>query len=157
MCRETLRKWRQITGVTKIVDQKFANLQIHVVRYLWKYQLVRYKEQTYCLTWLGLGLNVASKIMLAILKAVLKKKDDMTERTDFYIDDNLVDETAVPTSNHVSHFNKFGFTVKPSESLGGGAVLILWLDKDRTGNIVFTRENEISDKEIFSLIFTLYG
>ena len=32
----------------------------------------------------------------------------MREDTDSYIDDILVDETAVPASNLVSHLNKFG-------------------------------------------------
>ena len=40
-----------------------------------EYQLVIYKEQIYCLTRLGFGLNVAPNIMSEILKAVLKKEE----------------------------------------------------------------------------------
>ena len=72
VCGETLRVWRQITGASKIVDLKSPYQQIHIARHLRKYQLVRYKEQTYCLIRLGFALNVALKIMSAILKAVLK-------------------------------------------------------------------------------------
>ena len=57
--------------------------------------------------------------MSAILKAVLKKEDGMRESTDSYIDDILVDETAVLASNLVSHLDKFGLTAKPLELLGG--------------------------------------
>ena len=59
-------------------------------------------------TQLEFGLNVAPKIMSAILKAVLKKEDSTREGTNSYIDDILVDETAVPAFNLVSHLNKFG-------------------------------------------------
>ena len=41
--------------------------------------------------------------MSAILKAVIKKEGDMREGTDSYVDDILVDETALPASNLVSH------------------------------------------------------
>ena len=50
--------------------------------------------------------------MLAILKVVFKKEDDLREGTDCYIDDILVDETAEPASKFVSHLDKFGLTVK---------------------------------------------
>ena len=49
----------------------------------------------------------------------------------------------VPVSNLVSHLDKFGLTVKPSESLGGGAALGLQMDRARAGNLVFTRGSEI--------------
>ena len=65
--------------------------------------------------------------MLTIFKTVLKKEDDMREGTDSYIDDILVNETAVPTSNLVSYLNKFGLTAKLPESLRGAA-LSLWFD-----------------------------
>ena len=47
----------------------------------------------------------------------------MKEGADSYINDILVDETAVPASNLVSHLDKFGLKVKTPESLGGGAAL----------------------------------
>ena len=57
---------------------------------------------------------------------MLKKDDDIRKGTDSYIDD-IVDKTAVPESNLVSH-HKFGLTVKLPKSLGGGAALGLQLD-----------------------------
>ena len=64
-----------------------------------------------------LGINAAPKIILVNLKAVLKKRMIQTG-TDCYIDDILLDETAVPTANLVSYLNRFGLTVKLPESLG---------------------------------------
>ena len=69
----------------------------------------------------------------------------------------------MPASNLLSHLNKFGLTVKLSESLGGAA-LGLQLDKDRVGNLIFTRMNEIpevhekmSRHELFSACGKLVG
>ena len=89
------------------------------------------------------GSNVVSNIMLASLRAMLKKEDDMREGTDFSIAEILVDKTAMPLSNFVRDLDKFGLTVKPPESLGRAAALGLWLDKDWVGNLVFKRRNEI--------------
>ena len=74
MCNEKMRKWRRLEGETAIVDLKSAYLQLHAAKELWQYQLVSYKGKTYCLTRLGFGLNVASKIIAAVLKMVLKKE-----------------------------------------------------------------------------------
>ncbi len=55
------------------------------------------------------------------------------------------------------HLDKFDLTVKPPDSFKGGAALGLGLDKDKAGNLVFTRGNEISEvheeinkRELFS-------
>lgn len=83
VCGEIMRKWRQMTTASKIVDLRSTYLQIHVTRHLWKYQLVQYKGQTYCLTRLGFQLN-ALKIMSKILKTVLKKRNT-SEKTQIRI------------------------------------------------------------------------
>ena len=84
----------------------------------------------YYLTPLGFGLNVAPKIKSAILKAALKKEDDMREGTDSCVDDILVNETSVSASNLVSQLDKFCLTAKPPESLKGKAALGLQLNND---------------------------
>ena len=63
VCGEILRKWRRMTGASKMVDLKSAYLQLKVSKSLWKYQLVRYKERTYCFTRLGFRLNSTPKIV----------------------------------------------------------------------------------------------
>lgn len=90
VCEEVVRKWRRMKQSTKIVDLKSAYLQLHVDEKLWKYQLVEYKGEVYCLTRLGFGLNSAPKIMMAVLKTVLAKDDAVKRGTCSYIDDILV-------------------------------------------------------------------
>ena len=64
----------------------------------------------------------------------------------------------------MEHLKKFGFTTKPPEPLEGGAALGLKLDKDRTGELVFQKGNEVpevgevlSRRELFSVCGRLLG
>lgn len=82
--------------------------------------MVQFKEHTYCLTCLEFGLNVAPKVIATILKAVLEKMDSRENAVDSYINDILLDETAVPVQRVVEHLGKFGLITKSSVSLGGG-------------------------------------
>lgn len=164
VCGETLRDWRQMRGAMTIVDLKSAYLQIHVAKKLWMHQLVKYKGQTYCLTRLGFGLNCAPRIMTKILKTVLGKRKDMEAGTNSYIDDILVDETVVTAAEVVEHLAKFGLATKTPEPLEGGTALGLKLQKDKTGELVFRRGNEIpevgeemSKRELFSACGRLVG
>ena len=95
VCSETLRKWRQEEGAGTIVDLKGAYLQIHLSPDLWKYQLVNYKGQTYCLTRLGFGLASAPHIMKRILKTLLNSDENIGCATQSYIDDILLDENKI--------------------------------------------------------------
>ena len=52
---------------------------------------MRYKGRIHCLTWLGFGLNVVSKIMAAVLKTVLARSYKTKGTTDSYIDSILID------------------------------------------------------------------
>ena len=79
VCDEKMRKWRRLKGGIAIMDLKSTYLQLHVAKELWQYQLVSYKRKTYCLTRLGFGLNVAPKIMAAVLKTVLKQRSKTKE------------------------------------------------------------------------------
>lgn len=60
----------------------------------WKHQLVQIKE-TYALTRLRFGLDIAPKIMSSILKTVLRKSDRIENATNSYVDDLLVEESLV--------------------------------------------------------------
>lgn len=80
----------RLTRALTIVDLKFASLEVHVVRMIWEYQLVRYKRKTYFLVLLGFGLNIASKLMATILKMLLRKWwVELKKAIDFYIDDTV--------------------------------------------------------------------
>ena len=143
ICAETLREWRQTQGAASIVDLKSAYLQIHVDEKLWKYQLVRFKGKTYCLTRLGFGLSSAPRIMTKILKEVLGQEQNVRAATNSYVDDILVDETILTAHEVVVHLRKFGLATKTPESLEGGTALGLRLERSRGGELFFKRGNEV--------------
>lgn len=164
VCGETLRQWRQMRGAGTIVDLKSAYLQIHVAKKLWKYQLVKHKGKTYCLTRLGFGLNSAPRIMATILKAVLGKERKIKEATNSYMDDILVNETVASAAKVVAHLARYGLAAKPPEPLDGGAALGLKLKAGEAGDLMFMRGNELpevgeelSRRELFSVCGRLVG
>ncbi|KAI0979573.1 hypothetical protein GJ496_002485 [Pomphorhynchus laevis] len=71
MCSSTITEWRQVGNNVSLLDLRAAYLQIRVHPSLWKYQIFKYKGRNYTLTRLCLGLNVAPKIMVSILRHVL--------------------------------------------------------------------------------------
>ena len=163
-CNEVLREWRQMEGEVKLVDLKSAYLQIRVAHELWKYQLVKYKGKTYCLTRLGFGLNCAPRIMTSILKTVLRKSERVEQATSSYIDDILVKVSQTTALEVVEHLKKFGLITKAPESLDGGAALGLKLRVNERGVFDFFRGNEIPDipecltrRDLFSICGKLIG
>lgn len=163
VCAEKLRLWRKKGKNIKIVDLRKAYLQIHVGSHLWKYQVVRYKGETYCLTRLGFGLNVAPKIMTAIVNFVLSKDPRIRVGTDSYIDDIYVDESVVPGDAVIAHLERFGLRSKPAEPLIGGRVLGLRI-LEKNGDVIWTRDNKIetlgpstTKRQAFSLCGQLVG
>lgn len=162
VCEETLRKWRRVGTEASVVDLKSAYLQIRVDESLWKYQLVKFKGKTYCLTRLGFGLNCAPRIMSKILKTVL---DQLSVRgaTSSYIDDILVDEQQVSSQIVIDHLNAHGLVTKPPMPLCGGAVLGLkmcakdgepWFSR---GNCIPDLPSNLSKRELFSICGSLVG
>lgn len=164
VCTETLREWRQVEGETVLVDLKSAYLQVRVAKELWKYQLVKHKGRTYCLTRLGFGLNSAPRIMTKILKTVLSKSEKIREATSSYIDDILVDTSRVSAAELIHHLNRYGLATKSPEPLDGGVALGLKIKRNRMGELSFGRGNELPDvsrcltrRELFSVCGKLVG
>ena len=164
VCSEVLRDWRRTEGQTAIVDLRSAYLQIRVKKELWKYQLVKYKNRTYCLTRLGFGLSSAPRIMSRILKTVLGRSEKIRNATSSYIDDILVNESCVSASELTEYLAQFGLVAKPAEPLDGGAALGLKLRRDVTGELVFYRGNDVpavkgnlTRRELFSACGKLVG
>ena len=67
------------------IGPKKAYLQVHVHRSLWASQIVLIKEQRYCLTRMGFGLNVTPSIMRSIVKAVLSRYETIQLAISTYI------------------------------------------------------------------------
>jgi len=164
VCADTLREWRRVSGETQIVDLKAAYLQIRVSPELWRFQLVRFKGQTYCLTRLGFGLNCAPRIMTKVLKTVLSQSQEIQKATSSYIDDILVDVSVVSAEDVISHLKSYGLEAKPAVQLEGGSALGLKLTRDENGSLVFGRNTEVpkvdrklSKRELFSICGKLVG
>ena len=164
ICGDKLREWRMVEGDMAILDLKKAYLQIGVDEKLWKYQLVRYKGQTYCLTRLGFGLCSAPRIMSIILKHVLAKNRDIQMATSSYVDDILVNTTSVPCDLVKDHLKAYGFATKPAEALTDGSVLGLKVHENSDGKLIFRRGNiipeipvDITRRQLFSVCGSMVG
>ena len=110
-----------------ILDLKSAYLQLKIKRDLWKYQLVEYKGNTYCLTRLEFRLNCGTRIISKILKSVLARNESIKGATSSYIDDILVDESKVSSDAVVEHLRKYWLVTKDSGPMNVGAALGLKL------------------------------
>ena len=153
-----------MNGASTLVDLKSAYLQLHVAKKLWKYQLVKYKGKTYCLTRVGFWLNSAPKIMSTILRKILETMGKGDGAVSSYIDDILVNETVVTAKEVVAHLKRFGLVAKEPEKLDGGAALGLKLERGASGGLEFRRGNEIPQlkqelnrRELFSICGKLIG
>lgn len=91
MCAQKLRQWRKLGESLEVVDLRKAYLQVSVDERLWPYQVVHWRGETFCLTRLGFGLNIAPKVMRRVLEFVLGKDAEVEGATDAYVDDIVVD------------------------------------------------------------------
>ena len=163
VCGEKLRKWRRLGTALSIVDLRNAYLQVRVHKDLWKYQIVEYKGQRYALTRLGFGLNVAPKIMTAIVNKVLSSDPQVCSGTDSYVDDIIVNEDVVSVHRVVELLKSFGLECKLPEKLSGSRVLGLSIFESdgklflRRDNVLQEPTEEMTKREVFSFCGKLIG
>ena len=164
VCSDTLREWRGVSDEAALVDLKSAYLQVHIAKELWKYQIVSYDNKLYCLTRLGFGLSSAPRMMSKILKTVLSKSQLIGEATSSYIDDVFVDTSKVSPEEVVDWLRKYGLIAKAPESLDGSSALGLRLRKNKRGELMFSRGNDVprsceslSRRELFAVCGKLVG
>ena len=166
VCDATMRRWRRFGRNVAMLDLKKAYLQVHIDPKLWSFQKVRYKGLEYCLTRLGFGLNVAPKIMTAIVRKVLGMRTDVWNGTDSYIDDIIVDLSQVKIETVAEHLRKFGLEVKAHESFDDSKVLGLQITSNNSTHRQWVRSNKIPDlgsigkvtkRELFSICGQLVG
>jgi hypothetical protein len=130
---------------------------------LWKYQVVEYNGKSYYLTRLGFGLNVAPKIMSAIVNHVLSLDSKVRAGTDSYVDDIIVNNDVVPCERVVAHLQEFGLACKKPESLNGGRVLGLRVEKSgdifvwKRDNVVDAVSDHMTKRQLFSWTGQLVG
>lgn len=163
VCGEKLRCWRRKGDNVSILDLRSAYLQIHVDKELWKYQVVRFDGKLYCLTRLGFGLNVAPKIMSAIVHKVLASDPSVEKATDSFMDDIIVDESRIPVTKVQQHFGEYGLDCKPPVPLNGGRVLGLRVYENngvlmwRRDNVIPNIQNTLTRRQLFSICGQLVG
>ena len=142
---------------------KKAYLQIRVDEVLWKFQVVEYERQQYCLTRLGFELNVAPRIMTKILKKVLSLDGAVESGTDSFIDDIIVNNNIFSSFKVRDHLKKYGLDSKSPEKLVGGRVLGLRVYKKhnqvpwKRDNLLNALEETITHRQIFSWCGQLNG
>ncbi|XP_065646575.1 uncharacterized protein LOC136076869 [Hydra vulgaris] len=163
VCSTILRNWRKLGENLEIIDLKKAYLQIRVDEALWKYQVVEYEGQRYCLTRLGFGLNVAPRIMTKILKKVLSLDKFVESGTDSFINDIIVNNNIVSSCRVQELLKKYGSDSKLPEKLVGGRVLGLRVYKQcnqvrwKRDNIPKVPEGKMTRRQIFSWCGQLTG
>ena len=146
LCRDRLREWRKMGGNCALVDLRKAYLQVHIDPDLWCYQAVRWNGNTYLLTRLGFGLNIAPKAMTQIVESVLNLNETMSSATSSYIDDIIISENEIKAEDVIAHLKLFGLVSKPLERLGSNAgVRVLGLRVD--GNLHWTRDGTLPQIE----------
>lgn len=163
VCSEKIRQWRKLGTQLKLLDLKKAYLQIGVDPSLWRYQVVIYKNVKYCLTRLGFGLNVAPKIMTAIVNYILEKDPAVRAGTDSYIDDIVVNQNIVQVERVEQLLQQYGLEAKPAVPLSGSRVLGLRIFQ-AGGELMWTRDNavepveeKLTKREVFSWCGKLVG
>mgnify|MGYP003396821428 FL=1 len=118
MCPQRVREWRMRGSKFAVVDLRRAYLQVRVDPSLWCFQAVEWHGKTYVLTRLGFGLNIAPKVMTAIVEAVLRCNEQIASAASSYIDDIFVDESLVDAASVVEHLQRYGLSAKEPERLG---------------------------------------
>lgn len=163
VCGEKLRKWRCMGKNVKMIDLRKAYLQIHLSKKLWKFQVVKFHGMTYCLTRLGFGLNVAPKIMSAIVNKVLSIDSTVRAGTDSYIDDIIVNESVISCDRVIELLATYGLQSKPAEPLIGSRILGLSIVQ-KNGETYWGRGNKVVDvcsvktkRQVFGLCGQLLG
>ena len=158
VCAQTMREWRQQEPKAAIVDLRRAYLQIHIDKSLWPFQTVKIKGLRYCLTCLGLGLNVAPQIMWSIVKAVIGQDETVNSTTSSYVDDIFVNECVK------THLELFGLTCKDPEQLSSGARVLGIYVWEEHGKLRWRRNGEhpkvpdvLTRRAVFSVCGRLTG
>lgn len=128
-----------------------------------KYQVVEFRGERYCLTRLGFGLSVAPKIMTAIVRHVLSACPRISEGTDSFVDDIIVDQSKVSVDEVRHHLQNFGLECKGPVPLEDARVLGLRVRK-KDEAYVWERDNalpvipeDLTRRQLFSICGQVTG
>ncbi|XP_065654532.1 uncharacterized protein LOC136081163 [Hydra vulgaris] len=160
-CDEKVRKWRTVGDKFATLDLRCAYMQIHIDPSLWEHQKVVYKEEKY---YLGFGLNSAPKIMSSVLGSVLNLNAGISEATDHYIDDIIVNLEKTSVEKVVNHLACYGLVTKEPVQCDTTRVLGLQLFRNekkelcwKRGNIIPKSQNIKTEKVTRRKLFSICG
>ena len=164
VCSHKLREWRKQGVNVSLVDLKAAYLQIRVHQSLWPYQTVVVGGRRFCLTRLGLGLNVGPAVMKAVLCKVLSLDPEVERGTSSYVDDILVNEDVVSAASVRELLSRHGLVAKEPERARDGTRLLglsVWGERGglrwRRDNSVGAVPERLTRRAVFSLCGKLVG
>lgn len=162
--QDKLRKWCALGNEACILDLKKAYLEFHIDKDPQQFQTVRFRGKLHVMTRMGFGLNVAPKIMSAMLASVLALDPTIAEGTDNYIDDIWVNEHVVSVETVKKHLLKYGLVTKDPEPLDDARVLGLRVTHRDDGTFTWTRDgslpavpDSITTRELYSICGKLVG
>ncbi|XP_065645791.1 uncharacterized protein LOC136076245 [Hydra vulgaris] len=144
-CDEKFRKWRTVGDKLATLDLRCAYMQIHIDPSLWEHQKVVYKEEKYYLTRLGIS-----------------------EATDHYIDDILVNLEKTSVEKVVNHLACYGSATKEPVQCDTARVLGLQLFRNEKKELCWKRGNiipksqdikteKVTRRKLFSICGHLLG
>ena len=113
-CDERICEWRMMGQDCVILDLKKAYLQVFVEKDLWVHQAVRWEGKVFLLTHLAFGMNMAPKIMTAIVQSVLRCNEAIIDD----IDDIIVAGGNMNVAKVKAHLKSCGLQAKEPEGLG---------------------------------------
>ena len=129
-----------------MLDLRKAYLQLHVDRSLWKHQVVQFQGKHFFLMRLRFGLNNAPKIMNAILQKVLSLDGKISNGTDDYLDDILVNEDVVWANEVAAHLANYGLRCKEAEKVADGTKFLgLWVESSSNGSLRWKRRASVPE------------
>ena len=120
ICAQKLQEWRQQGSNVATLDLRITYLQVQVYQLLCPFQTIMIKGQRYCLTQLGFSLNVAPKIMSAIMNVVMSQDVEIQRATSSYIDNVYINENVASSRRVKEHLECFDLVCKAPEPLQDG-------------------------------------
>ena len=136
-CDQKIREWRRQGSQNVVIDISRAYLRVHIHSSLERFQVVKFDSSTYVMSRMGFGLNIAPKVMDAIVKFALTD----VPGADNYVDDIFTDSGQVEAAK--SALARYGLPTKPAEMLPEARVLGLQMSTTDEGEIHWARRDGV--------------
>lgn len=140
ICTETVRRWRKYPALLT-ADLSKAYMRISIAPELYRFQVIRWRDQWWALTRLGFGLISAPRAMKVILDEILVNTGVDFFRDDLCVGVENVEDMSGPRAvlqQAIDKLQKNGFPSKPVLELVPGGQ-----EADVLGLTLFSKGNEL--------------